>query len=270
MADTNLVLDRAVFVAMSDDPTAQKAYYETHGFCLLPHVIPAAEVGAILTEMGEIKDSRPDWTGAFDYQHLDCRTQYSADAEYGSWPPPAVDRLIANPRIVEGVRALFGEEMVFFKGVYVHSVDRPQRQGLHRDWDPNGQGGQDWRNSCVDWCNIGIYTTDQSPENGPLWIIPGSSKLPRHISKDGEARAADARMVCAQAGDAGAQPSLHSRPRASASAQKINHRTCCNAVVFHCTTFHAGGGHTLERMPLGRQACFHSYRPVIEHRSHRP
>jgi ectoine hydroxylase-related dioxygenase (phytanoyl-CoA dioxygenase family) len=62
--------------------------------------------------------------------------------------------------------------------------------------------------------------------NGPLWVIPGINHLPRVISRHADDDLeAGARMVCAQAGD---------------------------AVIFHCTTYHAGGGYTAERMPLGR------------------
>ena len=77
-------------------------------------------------------EARDDWTGAFDYQHLQCRTQYPAEAEYGSWPPPSVDRLIADPAILRTVRHLFDEPVKFFKGVFVHSKERPERQGLRR------------------------------------------------------------------------------------------------------------------------------------------
>ena len=49
----------------------------------------------------------------------------------------------------------------------------PRSLPLHRvmavqDYDATGQNGNDYRNSCENWCNIGIYLVDQTPEQGPL------------------------------------------------------------------------------------------------------
>ena len=77
-----------------------------------------------------------------------------------------------------------------------------------QDYDVTGQNGNDYRNSCENWCNIGIYLVDQTPEQGPLWVVPGSNRLPRQmdIGRHGDDFNAHfsphARMVCAQAGDA--------------------------------------------------------------------
>lgn len=115
----------------------------------------------------------------------------------------------------------------------MHSVRRDDRQGLHRDFDPTGQDGKDFRNSCDRWCNIGIYLRDQTPEEGPLWVVPGSHKLPRDIGRAGldfnEYYAPQARRICCSAGD---------------------------AVIFDCLTIHAGGKHVQRDRP----GCFHSYR----------
>ena len=88
-----------------------------------------------------------------------------------------------------------------------------------QDYDVTGQNGNDYRNSCENWCNIGIYLVDQTPEQGPLWVVPGSNRLPRHmdIGRHGDDFNAHfsphARMVCAQAGDAVIPPFLHSLAR---------------------------------------------------------
>ena len=74
---------------------------------------------------------------------------------------------------------------VVHRSRYVHSVRREQRQGLHRDFDPAGHWGKDFRNSCDRWCNIGIYLRDQTPEEGPLWVVPGSNRMPRDIGRAG-------------------------------------------------------------------------------------
>lgn len=136
----------------------------------------------------------------------------------------------------QATRNIYGDGVKFFKGVYVHSVRRDDRQGLHRDFDATGQGGKDFRNSCDSWCNIGIYLTDQTPDQGPLWVVPGSNTLPRDLGEIGRAGegfdahfAPQARRICCRAGD---------------------------AVIFDCLTIHAGGKHT-ER---DRPGCFHSYR----------
>ena len=111
-------LDRGIFVAMQSDPVAQKAHYDEFGFVLLPKVIGDTEVAAILTAMAEIKASRSapncpaDWQGAFDYQHMQCGTQYSAGATYGSWPPSPVENLITNPTVLATARNIFSQVRV--------------------------------------------------------------------------------------------------------------------------------------------------------------
>ena len=50
-----------------------------------------------------------------------------------------------------------------------------------QDYDVTGQNGNDYRNSCENWCNIGIYLVDQTPEQGPLCeTLPVPSSFTPH------------------------------------------------------------------------------------------
>ena len=123
-----LVLDRSVFLGMS--LAGQAEYYAENGFVLLPGVLEQGDCTRILKDMEEIAAQHEDWKFAFDYQGLAYGTQY--EGAYGSWPPRSIEQLIAHPTILASTRNLYGADAKFFKGVFVHSFDRPERQGLHR------------------------------------------------------------------------------------------------------------------------------------------
>jgi SAM-dependent methyltransferase len=153
------------------------------------------------------------------------------------WKAPISRQLVTNKKLLSALRAIFGRNIRFFKGVYVETppdagVVVEQRKALHVDYgigEPQG----DLRNSAASWVNVAFYMTDLTAEHSPLWVVPGSNRdygvVPatnlEHLIKH-------SKMVLARAGD---------------------------IVLFHSNTVHAAS-HNLSSET--RHAFFYSYRPA--------
>lgn len=193
-------IDRSVFEGMSSEQ--QRAYFDEHGFLIVPNAVNPEQIRRILTEV----DAEGWKIGSVDFgEH---------------WPPPSIVELVVNPHILTAVKTCYGSDIRFFKGVYSNwlHIDKERRrnqirQPFHLDYATGGKG--DFRNTCASWVNVGIYLVDLSSDRGPLWVIPGSRHwLHLGPQQDFEHLNDRARMVLARAGD---------------------------AVLFHCFTLHAGG-----------------------------
>lgn len=193
----------------------QRNFFAENGFLVIPQAIPASELKTIHSEIVSY-----GLTGTTE----------------DIWDAPSLLRLIENERVVGAVRAIFGEDIRFFKGAYVEAPPEPEEQPgrhwLHVDYgigEPQG----DFRNSCASWINVGYYLTDLSPRHAPFWVCPGSNRW-YHFVPDTDMEYTDdtAKMVLAKAGD---------------------------AIFFHCFTVHATSDNVSHEM---RQALFFSYRPA--------
>ena len=208
-AAANRLLDRRVFFDLT--PRQQKDYFDRHGFLWVPNAVPAGEIGRVLTDLDA---DRP--RGSIEYST--------------EWPAASAVNLITNEHLLGAVRACIGHDVRFFKGVFgqwlSHGEEtmRRGRQALHRDFQNDGVAAP-----C--WCNSAIYCLDLEPAQGPLWVVPGTHKLPLTAPADFEHLADRATMLCARTGD---------------------------AAIFHCLTVHAGGAMP-DRRP--RPSFFYSYRP---------
>jgi len=210
---SELTVDRAPFLEMT--PQQRQAHFTEWGYVLLPGVVTPEHIARIIAEEGG--ENRYDWIER--------------------WPGPAQEALITHPGLLEAIRLCYGADIRFFKSVYAEwrEIDPENkargRQRLHRDYDPDAPGHGDFRNSCAAWVNVGHYLIDLEVDEGPLWVVPGSHRLPWTAERaECEQWAGDARMVLARAGD---------------------------AVMFHNRTMHAGG---VMQSGLPRPSVFLSYR----------
>ena len=202
------------FGAMTADE--QRAFFDEYGFLVVPGAVPPAQLATI----------REDIT------HLNWR-----EREDNFWSSPATGQLVENPAVTAAVRACYGPDIRFFKGVYVsrppapRDATKPTRQGLHLDYGTR-ENEADMRNNSPSWVNVGFYFTNLTPDHGPLWVVPGSNRrYDLAPGKSVEHMSGQAQMILAKAGD---------------------------AVLFHCFTAHAGGYNFSD---TSRDALFLSYRP---------
>jgi len=203
------------WAAMSQ--SEQNAFFNKNGFLLISQAIPAEELARI---------------------DRDIKTTGLAGLTENIWSVSSFAPLIENKKVLSALRNIFGYEVRFFKGAFTDSPPRmipggmSTRTGFHVDYGV-GETGRDFRNSCASWVNVGFYLTELTPDNSPLWIVPGSNHNYGIIPcTNMEHMESDARMILAKAGD---------------------------AILFHCMTVHAGG-YNLSNDP--RRALYLSYRPA--------
>ena len=210
MSKANRLLERDRFRGLT--PAQQKTYFDRHGFLWVPDAAPADEIHRVLTDLDA---------------HRPRRTiEFSAE-----WPAASAVRLITNRRLLGAVRVCIGADVRFYKGVFGQWLNhgdatmRRGRQALHRDFRNDGV-------AVPRWCNSAIYCRDLEPGLAPLWVVPGTHKLPPTAADtDLEYLADQASLLCARTGD---------------------------AAIFHCLTVHAGGAMP-DRRP--RPSFFFSYHP---------
>jgi SAM-dependent methyltransferase len=195
----------------------QTSYFNENGFLVVPAVLSGEEVRQAIEEIGKIG--------------LRGTTE-------DVWNAPFARRLVANPKLLATLTAIFGQDIRFFKAAYVETSPSgkgaisQQRKALHVDYgigEPEG----DLRNSAASWVNVAYYLTDLTPEHSPLWVVPGSNRSYGVVPASNFEHLEDrARMVLARAGD---------------------------AVLFHANTVHAASHNFSSET---RHALFYSYRPA--------
>ena len=198
-------------------PEEQRTFFMENGFITISEALSKSEVETIHRDV-----DKAGLTGLTDK----------------IWTVPSLPPLIENAKIVGALRNIFGDEVRFFKGSFTDSppgtitAGKTTRTGYHVDYG-GGEPEGDFRNSCASWVNVGIYLTELTRENSPLWVVPGSNRdygiLP---CSDLEHMHSQAKILLAKAGD---------------------------AVIFHCMTVHAGGQNFSSK---GRRALYFSYRPA--------
>jgi SAM-dependent methyltransferase len=197
-------------------PADQARFFNENGFLVLPGALTKEEVQQAIAEIGTygLKGTTED-----------------------VWRAPFARRLVTNHKLLPALKAIFGEDIRFFKAAYVETppdrraaIDQ-QRKALHVDYgigEPEG----DFRNSAASWVNVAFYLTDLSAEHSPLWVAPGSNREYAVVpASDLERFRKSAKMVLARAGD---------------------------VVIFHSNTVHAAS-HNFSNET--RHALFYSYRP---------
>lgn len=198
-------------------PEEQRTFFMENGFLAISEAISKSELETIHRDV-----DKAGLTGLTDK----------------IWNIPSLPPLIENAKIVSALRNIFGDEVRFFKGSFTDSppgtvtAGKTTRTGYHVDYG-GGEPEGDFRNSCASWVNVGIYLSDLTRENSPLWVVPGSNRdygiLP---CSDLEHMHDQAKILLAKAGD---------------------------AIIFHCMTVHAGG-HNFSSD--NRRALYFSYRPA--------
>lgn len=198
-------------------PTEQARFYDENGFLVIPASLSADQVNRAIQEIQQFG--------------LSGTTEEI-------WRAPFASELVINQKLLSALTAIFGNDIRFFKGVYVESPPdkkagtRQIRKPLHVDYgigEPEG----DFRNSAASWVNVAFYLTDLTSEHAPLWVVPGSNRTYAVVpASDLEHFQDQAKMVLARAGD---------------------------AVLFHGNTVHAASHNCSTRT---RHALFFSYRPA--------
>ena len=117
----------------------QHAFFAENGFLWIPDAVSPEQVARIVDEMGG--DAAPN------------RLEFDEH-----WPGGTLAEIISCPAVIGAVRACYGDDIRFFKGVFATWVQQSDenlargRQILHRDYT-GFEPPEDPRNTPASWCN---------------------------------------------------------------------------------------------------------------------
>lgn len=185
---------------------------EVEGYLVLPDLLEAAEV----TQLKQITATFE--TTAVDYS-VHQRGKNHIETAGG-----ALAELIAQPRVLEFLSQLFGDEVIMMS--YAYAISEPGHPGisLHTDGQPYGSEIFGYEGSCPTTVRVLHYLDDLTPQVSPFRVVPRS-----HLSMHADANPykryeshPEEVMVTAQAGSAvllnhkvfhGNYPNVGDRPR---------------------------------------------------------
>jgi phytanoyl-CoA hydroxylase len=160
---------------------AERASWERDGFVVLPGFADAAvlaEMEARIVELVRIADGGgsignayvvPEEALAAQPQPED-RTSKVFRVHRGE---PVFRRFAEQPALLDRVESLLGPDLDCFLSQFIFKLPGALGQPWHQDafYFPFDRGPQ-----------IGVWlaVTDATPDNGPLWVLPGSHREPVH------------------------------------------------------------------------------------------
>lgn len=143
---------------------------EVEGYLVLPDVIQPETVAALKQEAAQLE------TTAVDY------SEHQRGCPHVEFHGGEITKLIANPPMVEFLRALFGDEIVLMSYVYARSEPGHPGISLHADGQPYGSQIFGYEGSCPFLVRVLYYLDDLTPDVSPFRVVPRS-----HLSMHAEA-----------------------------------------------------------------------------------
>ncbi|MGE0607819.1 MAG: phytanoyl-CoA dioxygenase family protein [Pirellulales bacterium] len=168
-------------------------HLEIEGYVVLPDVLSPQQVTAIRAELDRLPTVGTDYSenqrGCSDVQWTDS---------------PATIDAIAQPRMVEFLETLFGDELVCTSCVF--ALSRPGHPGIaiHTDAQPYGSKIFGLQASAPRLVRVLYYLDDLTPDRSPLLVLP-HSHLSLHADNNPYKRYLshpEAKMICCPAGTA--------------------------------------------------------------------
>jgi ectoine hydroxylase-related dioxygenase (phytanoyl-CoA dioxygenase family) len=158
----DLYLHRDRFVGMSRP--AQIRHFETEGYVVLPDALQPSHIAQIKTELAERVPMRASFfTDKPAFSQVAPHTRSEACAA-----------LIAHPPVLDFVRALLGDELVFMHNFYILSHPGSPALDFHTDFQPFGSTYSGWLESCPVRVRVLYYLDDTRDDRAALRIVPRS------------------------------------------------------------------------------------------------
>lgn len=137
--------------------------FETEGFFIIPDALSPERIAALKAE----------------FASLPMRPSFYTDAPSFSVTPPHVHgpegaSLIGNPPVLEFVKALMGDELVFMHSFYILSHPGSPPLEVHTDYQPYGSTYSQWLESCPLRLRVLYYLDDTRDDRAALRIVPRS------------------------------------------------------------------------------------------------
>ena len=168
-------------------------FLELEGYVVIPELLSSDQLHAVRTEMSQLSTTAVDYS---EHQRGCTNVQWTAS--------PTAIRVVALPKMIEFLTALFGDELICTSCAY--AVSQPGHPGiaLHTDAQPYGSKifGLAASSPCL--VRVLYYLDDLTPERSPFKVVPRShlslhadgNPYRRYLSHDDEV------MVTCRAGSA--------------------------------------------------------------------
>jgi Phytanoyl-CoA dioxygenase (PhyH) len=136
---------------------------ETEGFVIIGGALSPQRIAALKAELAS----------------LPMRPSFYTDAPAFSTRPPHVHgpegaALIGNPPVLDFMRVLLGDELVFMHSFYILSHPGSPPLELHTDYQPFGSTYSQWLESCPVRIRVLYYLDDTRDDRAALRIVPRS------------------------------------------------------------------------------------------------
>jgi len=141
----------------------QIRHFEVEGYVVLPDVIPPDQVERLKSEVAGVP-----------MRHKDYSVHQTVSTEPPQWQSRAVAELIANPPVVEFLRALMGEDIVYTLGAFQRTHQGSPGISMHTDGQPFGSSIFTFEGSSPRLVRVLYYLQDLTPERAPFRLVPRS------------------------------------------------------------------------------------------------
>ena len=148
----------------------QIRHLEVEGFVVMPDVLGKEQIDRINKEMADAPMQVKDYSDAQTY----CLEP--------QWMSDALLELVANPPIIDFLKVLMGEDIVFTRGLFSRTLAGSPPISLHTDGQPLGSSIFGYEGSSPRLLRVLYYLDDLTEERAPFRLVPRS-----HLSFHAEA-----------------------------------------------------------------------------------
>ena len=137
-------------------------HLEVEGYVVLPDVLGQEHMDQINNEMADAPMKTKDYS--------DCQT-YCHEPQ---WRSSALARLIGHPPVIDFLKVLLGDDIVFTRGLFTRTLAGSPPISLHTDGQPFGSSLFGYEGSSPRLLRVLYYLDDLTPERAPFRIVPRS------------------------------------------------------------------------------------------------
>lgn len=161
----------------------QLAGWQQDGFAVLRDLIPAALISAACAEADQLLTR----TDLIDKRNLRCRWQtdiHTDECRFETFDPvidlaPVCERIAHEPRLLEALHSLYGEEACLFKDKLIFKPPGVKGYGLHQDWIA-------WPGFPRSFLTVLVPLDRADADNGCTEVFPGCHHHGSLSAEDGE------------------------------------------------------------------------------------
>lgn len=157
-------IDKTDFRSMS--VPQQIRSLEVEGYVVFPEILPPDLIGRLKRELSDAEMS-----------HTSYSTSQTRSVVQPQWLSRTAAELIGFPPMIEFLRRLMGDDIVFTRGFFQRTLHGSPGISMHTDGQPHGSNLFGYEGSCPRLLRVLYYLDDLTAERAPFRLIPRS-----HIS----------------------------------------------------------------------------------------